>query len=711
MKIIRIVTAPTGSDRALDIQGRHWGVFVNLNQEYVELQNTKAEAQNISNWALCDRGNQNCFKFPEKTVVFPSAKLRVRTGEGQNTASDLFWGQKTPIWDDKGDEAFLYDERAVLIDQRVSAQPPELHLPQLRAEPYPGEVAIALSWDLPIAENSTEFSNPDDLKIFILRRERRFPGTNRQGTVPVRKQRVELPSVVNPDDRSNLKGAYLTRDEDGFLIYDTVANDFQFDFEELWEDQVGDCHILTQYQYRYLGNSRDRGDRLLVRSIQQESVLLPGNSSPIPKRLTVRVIDRTGLNPGTIYYYTAFVGSNYIFSSKTQASALATGCLGSPPIFKALPQIHQQLDREQPDPNTVDKSDRHKGQLQRLLEVFESHADMLHGRVGGLRDIHNIRRMDSHLLPPLAQLMDWHFLDLENEEHQRRELAFAPEFYQTTGTFRLIEAIVHLLTGWQVEMREMATNILMSFDPNRLERIGNRLVYLDGTLKPSPVYLEYLDYIQDPEAYHLHRQQQGLPEQTPSPPPLAECWQGRQWESDRPWVPAGSMNLDPTDPTTTDRVAKLHTHGPDDPNVYSFQAPPLNEDRRNLPDDDHLDLYNQQTIALYLYPQERRQGFSPDELIADRRRLYQILKAFLPINVRVIVFIRPLDIEELFDPATEVTDSFGDMKIRWVVLTSNEPKHRSVSINNFPIDTRYRSWFNGATWPNPDDPTEEDSDA
>jgi phage tail-like protein len=709
MRIIRIVADPSGFDRALDDQGRHWGSFINLDQEYIELHNDSDEPQDLSQWVLRDASIHR-FVFPAGTVVSPRGTLRVRSGQGQNTNIDLFWNRQAPVWNNLGDQAFLFDDQHNQIDEcqfpDFTTEMPPAFLPQLHAESHPGEGAIALSWDIPLGRNCLTFPHPDALPLFILRRERRFPGTNRRGTLPMPKQLVPLPDEVTPEARSNLEEACLTAAEDGLLIYNTVDGGFEADFETHWEEPVGDRRIVTDYQYA------DAEERRLLRSVRKESLWSPVEQEFLPHRMTVRVIDRDRLTPGTVYYYTAFAGGGYVFSSQTQASALATG-RHDHQFFNTLPQIHQQLDTVLPEQADVAADDRHKGQLQRLLEVFEAHADMLHGRVGGLQDVHNIRRVNSHLLPPLAHLIGWQFKDLANEENQRRELTFAKDFYKTTGTFGLIKAIIHLLTGWQVEMREMAPNVLTSFDSRRLEAIGGQTVYLDGTLQPSRAYREYLEYVADPEAYLQQRQEQDpdRPEiEIPVLPPEAERWQGRQWTSAQPAVPMGSLNLDPADPTRDDRLAKLYTTTPYDPNVYSFHAPPPREAEPYGPlDDENLALYNQKTIALYLRPKDPGRAFTPDQLIADRRRLYQLLQEFLPINVRVIVFIRPLDVEEFFDPVTEVNDDWADRWVPWMVLISNEPDHRSVDTANWPPDMRHLSWFEGATGSPPEDETEEDN--
>jgi outer membrane lipoprotein SlyB len=117
MIINKIVTNPEGFDRALDSQGRHLGPFINLNEEYVELKNEKTHQENISGWKILDLKNHE-FIFPADTVVQPRATIILHSGQGTNTASDLYWNRKAPVWNNPGDTAFLYDLNGNLVSQK-----------------------------------------------------------------------------------------------------------------------------------------------------------------------------------------------------------------------------------------------------------------------------------------------------------------------------------------------------------------------------------------------------------------------------------------------------------------------------------------------------------------------------------------------------------------------------------------------------------------
>jgi phage tail-like protein len=660
MLITKIVVNSVGFDRALDSQGRRWGSFINLH-EYVELRNETAQPQNLSNWILQD-ANRHRFVFPVGTIVSPRARLRVHSGEGTNTTTDLYWNRRTPVWNNAGGTVFLYDAAETLIAQQ--AVPflaiTDTDFPSFQAASSPHgrqvqstdgaivfEPVIELTWDVAIAhldETPPDFPHPDSILMYILRRERRFPGRNRRGVVPV---------VVEPGDDS------LT---DGLLVYDSTT--FRYDFEETREELEGDRLIRTSYQYRYQPEPRDR---ILIRSIRQESQVATTGGSPLPISQTVRFLDRDNLEAGNIYYYTAFVGSEEyrIFSRRTQASALATG---SHPhtLFTDLPQIHQRLDTVTPPPFAVARLDQSKGQLQRLLEVFDAHADLLHGFIDGLRDLQNPRRVDSRLLPPLAHQIGWRLKDYLNEDEQRTEVRFAPEIYRTVGTLPNIAAIINRLTGWDTKVREFVRNVLVSFDTSRLEQLeSGELVYLDGSLQPNL-----------------------------APPPVLR---GRR-------LPPGSVD-------TTDALAlfNLRTRAFDDQTVYSYDCG--QPDGQGDYDQDDNDLYNRETIGIYITPDVDTEFFSPQE---EGERIRQILKEFLPIQVRAVFFLQPIDVEEAYDATAEVQEAFGDIGVllqtelygegldtvsdripQWRWFISNSLNHLTIDTTTLPINTRSRTWHTG----------------
>lgn len=74
--------------------------------EYVTLQNTGAESVVLTGWMLQDSEGR-AFTFPQLTM-FPGGSVLVHTGKGDDSVSDLFWGQSSPVWN-QGELVVLYD--------------------------------------------------------------------------------------------------------------------------------------------------------------------------------------------------------------------------------------------------------------------------------------------------------------------------------------------------------------------------------------------------------------------------------------------------------------------------------------------------------------------------------------------------------------------------------------------------------------------------
>ena len=244
-------------------------------------------------------------------------------------------------------------------------------------------------------------------------------------------------------DRDTLKS------QRGIEVYNSLESTKipQIDFEKSWEERDDRHQIVTIYQY--VGTP---GAHTLVRTLRQESQALMGGQRWQPTRLTVRFTDYQDLISGKVYYYTAFVQgsegeSQLYFSRQSQASALCTRRYGHA-LFNNLPQVHQQFDTTLPPRGTVAQEDAEKGQLQRFLEVFDAHADMLRGHIESLQDIHNIERVDSRLLPHLAHYIGWQLNPNINEVAQRDELRSALDIYRQVGTRPTLEAMIRRLTGW-----------------------------------------------------------------------------------------------------------------------------------------------------------------------------------------------------------------------------------------------------------------------
>ncbi len=83
-----------------------------LSQEQVVLTNIGAKV-NLVGWTLAD-GEGHKFTFPDLTLL-SNAEVKVHTGNGANTATDLYWGQADVRWGATGTVAYLRDPDGRLI--------------------------------------------------------------------------------------------------------------------------------------------------------------------------------------------------------------------------------------------------------------------------------------------------------------------------------------------------------------------------------------------------------------------------------------------------------------------------------------------------------------------------------------------------------------------------------------------------------------------
>ena len=105
----------------------------NVNGEWVRIRNTSADTVSLRGWSMRDAYLRqydfpNTFNFPRGAVLGPGEALRVHVGKGGDNATDLFWGEPDPIFENVkggkrgvGDGAYLFDPQG---DLRAYAQYP-----------------------------------------------------------------------------------------------------------------------------------------------------------------------------------------------------------------------------------------------------------------------------------------------------------------------------------------------------------------------------------------------------------------------------------------------------------------------------------------------------------------------------------------------------------------------------------------------------------
>lgn len=83
---------------------------LNLNDEWVDLRNEGVAPVDLSGWRVRDESASNRFDLPDGFTLAPGTEVRIRSGCGEPTASELFWcASGAAIWNNDGDTAFLLD--------------------------------------------------------------------------------------------------------------------------------------------------------------------------------------------------------------------------------------------------------------------------------------------------------------------------------------------------------------------------------------------------------------------------------------------------------------------------------------------------------------------------------------------------------------------------------------------------------------------------
>ncbi|MFD3505391.1 lamin tail domain-containing protein [Streptomyces sp. NPDC058676] len=85
-----------------------------LNKEWVELTNNTRRAVNLDGWTLQDEDGHT-YTFHHYRLD-GRATVRIHTGEGRDTDTDLYQDRRHYVWDNRSDTATLRNDRDRFID-------------------------------------------------------------------------------------------------------------------------------------------------------------------------------------------------------------------------------------------------------------------------------------------------------------------------------------------------------------------------------------------------------------------------------------------------------------------------------------------------------------------------------------------------------------------------------------------------------------------
>lgn len=86
----------------------------NVNEEWVELINTGA-ALSFSGWSLHDEGPNYTYSFPAGFTLPVGGRVKIHSGSGVDSATDLYWGRSQHVWNNTGDTASVVNASGGLV--------------------------------------------------------------------------------------------------------------------------------------------------------------------------------------------------------------------------------------------------------------------------------------------------------------------------------------------------------------------------------------------------------------------------------------------------------------------------------------------------------------------------------------------------------------------------------------------------------------------
>lgn len=84
------------------------------NNEWVQFKNEGGQAVSLSGWTVEDDSDRWSYTFGSVTVE-PGDRIRLYTGKGSDTDSEVYWGYERAVWNDTGDVVHLTDDSGELV--------------------------------------------------------------------------------------------------------------------------------------------------------------------------------------------------------------------------------------------------------------------------------------------------------------------------------------------------------------------------------------------------------------------------------------------------------------------------------------------------------------------------------------------------------------------------------------------------------------------
>ncbi|MFB4265080.1 lamin tail domain-containing protein [Nonomuraea sp. GTA35] len=86
-----------------------------LNAEYITLLNTTRKAIDLEGWSVRDKTGYT-YEFGAGVVLGARKRITLRTGQGNDGTSSVFWNRKQYVWNNDQDTAYVRNPGARLVD-------------------------------------------------------------------------------------------------------------------------------------------------------------------------------------------------------------------------------------------------------------------------------------------------------------------------------------------------------------------------------------------------------------------------------------------------------------------------------------------------------------------------------------------------------------------------------------------------------------------
>ncbi|MFD4763898.1 lamin tail domain-containing protein [Streptomyces sp. NPDC058439] len=99
-----------------DSPGRDNRTTRSLNAEWVQITNTTRHAVNLTGWTLRDEDGHR-YRFDHVRLA-GRATVRIHTGTGHDTRTDLYQNRRAYMWNNRADTATLRDDHGRTVDTK-----------------------------------------------------------------------------------------------------------------------------------------------------------------------------------------------------------------------------------------------------------------------------------------------------------------------------------------------------------------------------------------------------------------------------------------------------------------------------------------------------------------------------------------------------------------------------------------------------------------